>query len=116
MNLREATSLIVMVRAGCPGMEIVEGMPEMWQATLDDVRLVDAQQAVVALVRASPRWIAPADVRGEVRRIRDDRLDRTPMPTPPLGLDPAQGVVWRRDMLRRIADGEQARAALGASS
>ena len=116
MNLREATSLIVMVRAGCPCMEIVEGMPEMWQAVLDDIRLVDAQAAVVALVRASPRWIAPADVRGEVRRIRDDRLDRNPLPAPPADLTAEEGIAWQRRAIKAIADGEPARAALGASS
>ncbi len=105
MTPREAITLVAAVRGGCPGMEIVEGMPQLWHEVLEDMRFEDARQAVVNLVRRSPAYIAPADIRGEVRRIRDKRLESTLLPIPPADLTPVQTIAWQRRVTREIADG-----------
>jgi len=105
MTPREAVELVQNVRGGCPGMEVVEGMPQMWYAALDDLRYEDCLQAVVVLVRRSPSYIAPAHIRAEVKRIRKDRLDRVPFPTPPPDLTPIETIAWQREVTRQIADG-----------
>lgn len=105
MTPREAVALVAVVRAGCPGMEIVDGMPQLWHEVLSDLRVEDCRQAVVNLVRRSPAYIAPADIRAEVRRIRKDRLDRVPFPIPPSDLTPLETIAWGRDVTRQIADG-----------
>jgi MoaA/NifB/PqqE/SkfB family radical SAM enzyme len=67
VNLDDAIDLLEAARAGCPGMEIVEGMPQMWRDAMTDLDPTDARAAIVALVRRSARYIAPADIRAEIR-------------------------------------------------
>lgn len=107
MTPREAVALVATVRAGCPGMEIVEGMPQLWHQVLGDLRIEDCQSAVVVLVRRSARYIAPAHIRDEVARIRAERLDATPLPQPPAELPdhPSAYRDWYRQTQKQIADG-----------
>jgi hypothetical protein len=77
-----------------------------WSVALGDIRFVDARDAVVAHYRASNEWIMPANVIGEVRRIRAKRIvDHDPL-TPPPGLTVAETNVWLREAHARIGDGE----------
>ena len=52
-------------------------------------------------------FVAPAEIRAEVRRIRDDRLARTPLPPPPAELADDTGRYQRAVQagVKRIADG-----------
>lgn len=109
MTPTEAVALVAMVRGGCPGMELVEGMPQVWHTVLADLRMVDCQQAVINLVTASSRYTAPADVRHEVRRIRDKRLEGMDVIQPPADLAPWGGYIpWLKATRKAIGDGEPA--------
>lgn len=46
----------------------------MWALVLHDISYADAEVAVVRLARER-HYIDPADIRGEVRRIRAERID-----------------------------------------
>lgn len=76
MNLAETTRLLAMIRAACPGMTIVEGMPHAWQELLADVHPEDAAEGTMRLLRQSRQIPAPADIRQAVGAIRRERLDR----------------------------------------
>ncbi len=101
MNATEATQLTRLDAAICPAQAFDEYTPDVWRELLADLRFEDARLAVVHL-GATLRFISPADIRAEVRRIRADRLERVPVPPPPPGVDYLR---WLRDTRRRIADG-----------
>jgi hypothetical protein len=79
---------------------------EAWSRVIGDLRLVDVRDAIVTHYTRSNDFVMPSDLRTEVRRIRDERLDRTQMPTPPPDMTPAETILWQRDVVRLIADGQ----------
>ena len=104
MTRTETVALLRIVRAVCPAQKFDEYTPDAWHELLDDLRLEDCRLAVKALGQRQV-FIAPAEIRAEVRRIRRERLDRTPLPVPPPDLTPQQTLAWQRDTNRAIADG-----------
>lgn len=104
MTPMETVALVRQVRATCPAQKLDEYTPDAWAPILADLRLEDCAAAVVELGKRIA-FIAPADIRAEVRRIRKDRLDRVPFPTPPPDLTPLETIAWQRDVTRQIADG-----------
>lgn len=98
--------LVATVRAGCPGMEIVEGQAQLWHEVLGDLRIEDCRKAVVRLVRQSSRFIAPATIRDEVMHLRSERLERVKFPEPPSNLpdDPDAYRQWLIRTTKQIAD------------
>lgn len=113
MNGQETLTLWKMVRAAVPAQEMDEDALPLWAMALHDVRLVDAQQALVNLMSDNTRkngpWISPADVRGEVKRIRGARITAFgPLPEPPLEVETGARSYreWQAECQRRIADGE----------
>jgi hypothetical protein len=71
---REAVLLTRYVKACCPQQAIDEFTPDAWSDLLGDLRLEDCRQAAAAIARRQP-FAAPAEIRAEVRRIRDSRLE-----------------------------------------
>lgn len=105
MNAQEAALLCRYVRACCPQQAIDEYTPTAWADLLGDVRLEDAKEAVRRVVGRQP-FVAPAEIRAEVRRIRAKRIDDHPPLIPPPGLDDAQERRWLREARWRIGNGE----------
>lgn len=105
MNANEALLLCRYVRACCPQQAIDEYTPTAWADLLDDIRLDDAKVAVRTLASKQP-FIAPAEIRAEVRRIRSKRVAQHPVLTPPPDLTALETRRWLRDAQRRVADGE----------
>ena len=107
MNLDETTRLCKLISAACPAQRWEDETPAIWAGLLDDVRLADAIEAVKRLGRRA-RFIAPADIRAEVRAIRTARLERfTPVPQ----CDPDDSARWAREqraLIRQVADGTYA--------
>lgn len=104
MTGTEALMLVRLVRAMCPQQKLDEYTPDAWAMVLDDLRFEDCRQAIKNL-GARQVFIAPSEIRTEVRRIRRDRLDRTLLPIPPFDLTPLQTLEWQRRVTRQIADG-----------
>lgn len=117
MNGDEAVKLTKMVRYAVPSQSFEDETAVIWAMALKNVRFEDAMQAVVNLVgddkRDSP-YIAPSDVRREVKRIRGARLDAFgPLPAPPKEVQEGtsgQYQAWMRDAKQQIADGTVTRA------
>jgi hypothetical protein len=107
MNTTEAVLLLRKVHAYRPAQHIDELTGDAWAEALDDIRYVDADEALVAIVKRTSDWITPDAIRAEVRRIRNRRIDQHPPVEPPPDLDPQQQLAWTRAIVRRIGDGEQ---------
>jgi hypothetical protein len=84
---------------------------QVWGKALDDVRLIDAVDAAHRHYRASSEWLDAARVRALVKRLRAERLERFDetrlVPPAEIADDPRACIAWRRDLLRRVADGEE---------
>ena len=81
MTPQETVLLTAYVKACCPQQAIGEYTPDAWHDLLGDLRLDDCREAAAAVAKRQP-FVAPAEIRAEVRKIRDDRLARTPLPPP----------------------------------
>jgi hypothetical protein len=106
MTPTEAVLLCRYVKAACPQQHIDEYTPDAWGDLLGDLRFADAKEAARNLGQRQ-HFIDPADIRAEVRRIRNRRIDQHPPVEPPPDLDPQQQLAWTRAIARRIGDGEQ---------
>lgn len=106
MNLHETIRLCELIRAISPTQQFTDETPAVWAPLLADVRQTDAIDAVKRLAQRQ-RFFAAADIITEVKRVRRDRLERTPIPEPPSELadDPAAYVTWARRITAAIADG-----------
>lgn len=113
MTPKEALALTRMVAAICPQQKFDEYTPDAWGDLLSDIRSTDAIEAVMNLGRRQP-FIAPCEIRDEVKRIRDKRLAENPMPDPPARLGDVsrhrEYIDWLKDTQGRIADGDLATA------
>lgn len=108
MTPTEATALCRLVRAACPAQKFDEYTPDTWAVLLDDVGYGEAEAAVKALARKQP-FIAPAEIRAEVKRVRSSRLATVAAIQPPPGLDPDDELSYRRwlqSTRKAIADGQ----------
>jgi hypothetical protein len=113
MTPRETVLLTEYIRACCPQQAIGEYTPDAWHDLLGDLTLADCREAVAAVAKRQP-FVAPAEIRAEVRRVRDERLDRTPIPPPPPELldDPVAYSEYLQRAAKRIASGSDGRAAI----
>jgi hypothetical protein len=102
----EALVLTRYVKACCPQQAMDRYTPDAWFGLLEDLDFSDCDLAVKAIARRQP-FVAPAEIRAEVRKIRDDRLARTPLPAPPAELadDPGRYQRAVQAGVKRIADG-----------
>ena len=114
MTPKETVLLAAYVKACCPQQAMGEYTPDAWHDLLGDLPFADCREAVTAVAKRQP-FVAPAEIRGEVRKIRDLRLAKTSLPAPPA--DAADQPGRYREIIRanveRIADGMQLRKALG---
>lgn len=109
MTPAEAVMLCRFAKAACPQQAFDEYTPDAWFELLSDLRLEDCKEAVKRVVRRQP-FVAPAEIRDEVRRIRADRLNKFGVFHPPREIaDLAEWQEWTSAMNRRIADGELTR-------
>ena len=114
MTPQETVLLAAYVKACCPQQAMGEYTPDAWHDLLGDLPLDDCRAAVMAVAKRQP-FVAPAEIRAEVRKIRDDRLSRTPVPAPAAELadEPGRYQMAVRREVKRIADGLDIRKAIG---
>lgn len=117
MTPKETVMLVRYVKACCPQQQIDEYTPDAWHDLLGDLAMNDCREAVKAVTRRQP-FVAPAEIRAEVRRIRDDRLSRQVLPAPPpeLADEPGRYQAALAASIQRIADGHGIERAIGAGS
>jgi hypothetical protein len=102
----EALVLTRYVKACCPGQHIDKYTPDAWADLLEDLDYADCELAAAAVAKRQP-FVGVAEIRAEVRRIRSDRLARSPLPAPPAELadDPGRYQRAVQAGVKRIADG-----------
>lgn len=106
MTPTECVKLTRLVKAIAPAQRFDEYTSDAWHTLLSDTEFSDATEAVRRIGRRQP-FIAPADIIGEVRAIRRDRLDRADATFVYDG-DPDDPVEYKRQLLehrRGIGDG-----------
>ena len=109
MTAAEAVMLCRFAKACCPQQQFDEFTPDAWHELLGDLRFEDCKAAVVAVTKRQP-FCAPAEIRDEVKRLRNDRLNKFGAFGPPVEIpDLSEWQAWTSDMNRRIADGELTR-------
>jgi hypothetical protein len=111
----EAVALTRYVRACCPQQAIDKYTPDVWHDLLGDLPYADCEAAAAAVARRQP-FVAPAEIRAEVRRIRDDRLAREipAAPAAELADEPGRYRVELQAGITRIADGRRVPAVIAA--
>jgi hypothetical protein len=116
VNAREAMALCRFVKAACPQQAIDEFTPDVWHPLLEDLLFDDAKQALLNVAKAQP-FVAPSEIRAEVKRIRAKRMlafGELPDPPAEVAADPALFHPWLKATKRAIADGRvQSPADLG---
>lgn len=108
MSHTQAVLLCRYAKAACPQQAFDEYTPDAWADLLDDVRFEDAQEALKALVKRQP-FVAPAEIRAEVKRVRSKRIaEFGPIPEPPpeIGADPERYHHWFVNTMQAIGDGD----------
>jgi hypothetical protein len=112
---KEAVLLTRYVKACCPQQQIDQYTPDAWHDLLGDLSLADCRAAVVAVAQQKP-FVAPSEIRAEVRRTRDKRLQDTDIPAPPPELldDPDAYSAALHAASVAIADGRDPDAAMKA--
>jgi len=105
MTPLEATTLCRLAKAMCPQQAVDEFTPDAWHMLLDDLRFEDAKAALVNVARQQP-FVAPAEIRAEVRKIRSQRIKEFGHYDVPSGLNSRKTVEFIRATNKRIADGE----------
>jgi hypothetical protein len=111
----EAVALTRYVKACCPQQQIDQYTPDAWHDLLGDLELADCLAAVREVCKRQA-FIAPAEIRTEVRRVRRERLERAPVAAPPAELtdDPGKYREALKGEIKRIADGFSVTRAIGA--
>lgn len=105
MNATETARICDAISQIKPSQRFDTDTPALWAVILADVRYEDARQAVLNL-GGRQQYIDPSDIITEVRRIRDDRIDRTELPVPNASPDdPAAYAAEYRALRLAIADG-----------
>jgi len=111
MTPHETLLLTRYVKACCPQQHIDEYTPDAWHDLLADLDAADSRTAVAEIVKRQP-FVAVAEIRAEVKRIRRDRLEREIIPAPPA--EPGRYRAELRAGIKRIADGMTRHLALAA--
>lgn len=110
MNPNETLQICRMVKSLCPSQAMDQYTPDAWAVVLASCGFSDAKQAIgnlaaMPLEPGKSRYIEPGHIIGEVQRIRAKRLELTPFPEPPAGLDGQQYTAWKREVRDQIAAG-----------
>lgn len=116
MTPEETLLLTRYVKACCPQQTIDEYTPDAWHDLLGDLSLADCRAAVATVTRAQP-FCAPSEIRAEVRRVRDERIDRAKIPAPPPEVANGDRETYRAALHAArvaVADGRDPEAAMRA--
>lgn len=106
MTHAEAVLLCRYAKAACPQQAFDQYTPDAWSDLLGDLRFIDCQEALKAVVQRQP-FVAPAEIRAEVKRVRSKRIgDFGPTPDPPPGLTVNEQRRWHWETMRAIGDGD----------
>jgi len=109
MSPAEAVMLCRFAKACCPQQQFDEYTPDAWHELLGDYPFDDCKAAVTAVAKRQP-FVAPAEIRAEVRRIRYRRIEEFGPFDPPAEIEGVRDYQrWLRDMQTRIADGDLTR-------
>lgn len=103
---RSEVAILLGVAAAYDQRTVGEADVVAWHELLGDQSAADAVQAVKNHYATETRRVMPVDVISGVKRIRADRLERNPMPEPDPNMPVGDWLVWHRETLRRIGDGE----------
>lgn len=95
----ETAQLVALVAAMCPSMHLEDATTDAWHLLLADLDVADVRAAVTRLGRQRSR-IEAADIRAEVRAIREERLARNPLPLP--DSDPDDPRRYRAELLELV--------------
>ncbi|MFD3534851.1 hypothetical protein [Streptomyces sp. NPDC058664] len=95
----ETAQLVALVAAMCPSMHLEDTTTDAWHLLLADLDVADVRAAVTRLGRQRSH-IAAADIRAEVRAIREERLARNPLPLP--DSDPDDPRRYRAELLELV--------------
>jgi len=77
VNLDETVRFVALCRAAMPGWTPIDGTAEIWHtAAFADIRLGDAQTALLEQVRDEGGWPDPAKLRKRAVRIERERRGR----------------------------------------
>lgn len=108
MTPAETAQLVRLVRQACPAQKFEDATPVLWHKMLQDLRYGDCQDAVIELGKRIV-FMAPAEIRAEVKRIRADRVSRAVIDVAEADADPDDAGLYiaaKRAQTRRIANGE----------
>jgi hypothetical protein len=82
----ETVMLTRYVKACCPQQAMDDYTPDAWHDLLGDLPFADCRAAVVAVAQVQP-FVAPSEIRAEVKRVRNERIkDAGGVPAPPAEL------------------------------
>jgi hypothetical protein len=107
MTNAEAVLLCRYAKAACPQQQFDAYTPDAWYDLLGDMRFEDCKAALTAIVKRQP-FVAPAEIRDEVKRVRNKRISEfgpIPEPPPEIGQDPEKYHHWLTGLMRAIGDG-----------
>jgi len=83
MTPTEAVALCRATKAACPQQQFDQWTPDAWHSLLEDIEITEATAAMFEVAKRQP-FVAPAEIRAEVRRARALRVkDYGPLPLPP---------------------------------
>lgn len=107
MNHQEAVILTRYTKACCPQQAIDEYTPDAWFDLLGDLDLEDCKQAVARVAKVQP-FVAPAEIRAEVRRLRESRIPEVahlPLPSGEVADNGRSYAEALQHIVNRLADG-----------
>jgi hypothetical protein len=106
VNRKEAVALTRYVKACCPQQQIDDYTPQAWFGLLSDLDAGDCQAAITTLGQRQP-FIAPAEIRDEVKRIRTGRLDGFQYVPVEGDGNPKVYLAARREQIEAVASGRR---------
>lgn len=98
-------------KACCPQQAIDEYTPDAWHELLGDLDFEDCKQAIIEVAKRQP-FVAPAEIRQQVRLIRHRRLEvferrHGQLRPPAVFRDDVQGEIeWDRNVRSGILSGQ----------
>lgn len=113
MTPTEATMLARIARAACPQQHFDKYTPDTWFDLLGDLDFEDAREALQEVAKRQP-FVAPAEIRAQVVKVRRERSRRHVIPAIP---DPDDAAAYRQRLLdANRAAGERPSGALAITS
>ena len=108
MNETEVVELVAILSQIAPAQKLDEYTADTWYELLDDISFGDARKAMTRVAKRQS-FVAPADIRAEVKVIRRERLDKADSTFVYTG-DPDDTAEYQRQLrahIRAIGDGRQ---------